>query len=393
MFKLLLVVTFIESLATVLVERGIYFYAYEHLAFSNAMNLSVALSLGVAYIVGALASGPASTRVGEKRLLRWTLVGQCLCHAVPVVAPSVAAVFGVSIGIGLLNGLKWPLIESYVAAGRTRQAAARSIGLFNIAWSASVPLALWVTGPFLALRLPGHWFGPGAVLFIVAGAVNLVSLALIGPLSQRPIHASGADPDRWSAFQHARLRSMLASSRWSMLAAFCLLFVVAPLMPAILIDRLGLETVWAAPFSSVIDGVRLATFVVLWRTTVWHHRPVWLAVAACGVPAGFVLIMAGGGLGFVLLGQVVFGAAMGLAYYSALYYAMLAQNASVDAGGVHEGLVGLGFFLGPLFALMGSRLAASLGGLTTGVLVGVGPLVALCLFAAVWPLCRVNPKR
>ena len=49
------------------------------------------------------------------------------------------------------------------------------------------------------------------------------------------------------------------------------------------------------------------------------------------------------------------------AYTASLYYALVVKNASVDAGGAHEALIGLGFVLGPVAGLVGGALAKPLG--------------------------------
>lgn len=393
MLKLLLFVTFIESLATVMVERGVYFYTHEHLGFTDTANLALALALGVAYVIGALASHRISIRTGEKRLLLLTVTGQLLCHMAPVLAPSAVTVFAVGTGIGLFNGLKWPVIESYVSAGRTGRESARVIGLFNVAWSTSVPMALWITGPLLASYLSGPWLPPGAWLFITAGAINLATLSLLARVNARPTHLPDGHPHRPSTQQLEGLGALLTSSRWSMLACFALLFVVAPLMPTILTTRLGLTVAWAAPFSGFIDVVRVITFIVLWRTSAWHDRSGPLALVALATPIGFFLMVFGTNLALILAGQIVFGTTMGLAYYSALYYAMVVKNASVDAGGIHEGLIGLGFFLGPLVGLVGSSLAGPLNSGMLGMVTGVGPLILICVAGALWPLHQAKRLR
>ena len=47
------------------------------------------------------------------------------------------------------------------------------------------------------------------------------------------------------------------------------------------------------------------------------------------------------------------GVGMGAVYYAALYYGLAVGHADVDAGGTHEGLIGVGYCLGPLVALAG----------------------------------------
>ena len=46
------------------------------------------------------------------------------------------------------------------------------------------------------------------------------------------------------------------------------------------------------------------------------------------------------------LGQILFGVALDLIYYSSLFYSMDASSAKGEHGGVHEAVIGLGNCLG-----------------------------------------------
>ena len=100
------------------------------------------------------------------------------------------------------------------------------------------------------------------------------------------------------------------------------------------------------------------------------------------LPAGLFIYLFGKSLGVVLAGEVLFGLAAGMTYYAALYYAMVVKNASVDAGGVHEGLIGAGFALGPAAGLAGIALKPALGSKVLGTIAGIGPLFVLCAVGA-----------
>jgi hypothetical protein len=117
----------------------------------------------------------------------------------------------------------------------------------------------------------------------------------------------------------------------------------------------------------------------------------WLTLAA--LPAGFWLILLGNSLPVVILGEILFGVAAGFAYTAALYYALVAENASVDAGGAHESLIGIGIGLGPLLGLAGQMLvpfggASSLGPFAALALT-TGPLIAICVSGALFSLLRL----
>jgi hypothetical protein len=70
----------------------------------------------------------------------------------------------------------------------------------------------------------------------------------------------------------------------------------------------------------------------------------------------------------------VFGACSGLLYTAALYYALWLKNAAVEAGGAHEGLIGLGFVLGPLAGIVAQALEPVVGGKVGATLASLSPL-------------------
>jgi hypothetical protein len=174
------------------------------------------------------------------------------------------------------------------------------------------------------------------------------------------------------------------------------LFLLAPLMPEIF-QRLRLDVALATPAAALFDVVRVTSFIVLGQTgRAWRGRALPLALTALLLPIGFLMVLFGSSLGTVLAGEVVFGAASGFAYTAALSYAMVVKNASVDAGGAHEGLIGLGLGLGPLagivgYALSDHRLAVSGAklGYIQGTLIAVLPLLCACVIGALRPMPRL----
>jgi len=80
-----------------------------------------------------------------------------------------------------------------------------------------------------------------------------------------------------------------------------------------------------------------------------------------------------------------------MVYYIGLYYAMLIHNASVEAGGAHEGMAALGLMLGPATALTGTLLLTAAGttaAATMGPIVGIAPVCAWCIFRSMRALKR-----
>ena len=276
--------------------------------------------------------------------------------------------------IGLLYGIKWPLVESLVCANQTPREIATTLGRFNVTWCGAIPLALLAAGPLVEWGYRPPWW--------VAGSVSLVTLALARGLPARVTHLPDDHPERPAAAHLARYQRLLTASRSLLLAAYSLMWLLAALMPDVL-ERLGVPLRWSPALSAVLDVVRVAGFAGLYWWSGWHGRGWPLVVAMVGLPVGFALAVASPNLALALVGQALLGSAAVTVYYAALYYAMVVKNAAVDAGGWHEALIGLGSVIGPACGLVGAQLAgAYLNGLS-GTLAGTLPLVLICLAVAI----------
>lgn len=378
----IIAIVFLECAAATCVERGVFFFSREHVGFSDVQNLWLALATGVAFVVGAFSSHRLAGRLGEKALLALAVALQCLLHIGLVRwAYWPAGLFVGSAAVGLSGGLKWPVIESYVGAGRTPAQTARALGHFNIAWTTSIPVALLLFGPIIKLLPVG--------IFLLAAAMNLASLWLIRPLPARPVHLPDDHLQRPDPRQLVPLRSLLLASRWLMLAAFSSLCILAPLMPGIF-QSLNVDTQGAPALSGLLDAVRVGAFILMQRWVGWHNRAWPLAVTMTALPVSFFMILLGPNLPTVLAGEVVFGAVTGLAYYAALYYAMVVKNASVNACGIHEALLGLALVIGPGSGLLSKALMPLTGNVLAGTLLGIAPLLTVCISRSVRALRGIS---
>lgn len=370
MILALFVLTFLESIAGTLIQRGLYFYTHEQLGFTEGQNLWIAFGFGVVYIAGALVSHRASQKLGERRLLFSCLGGLLVLHALMALFAAPLALILAVLGTAFIQGLKWPVVESYVSAGCAPKQLLPRLGRYNVTWA---------TAGFAAIGCTGFIVGSGApsLFFWCPALLNLLGIALALRLPAAPLHLDHAHPERPAAAELSSIRALLGSARWSMTGSYALLYVLAPLMPSLLAE-LDLTVAQASPIASLLDAVRVLAFGVFGAWAGWHGRrlPMWLAMAA--LPAGFLLILLGGALPLVILGELVFGAAAGFAYTAALYYALVAENASVDAGGAHEGLIGIGLGLGPLSGLAGQLLVGQQLPFTQ-MAGGLGPFVALAV--------------
>jgi MFS family permease len=390
MLVALFLLTFFESIAATLLQRGVYFYTHENLGFSQSQNLWVAFGFGATYIIGAFTSHGLSKRVGERRLLLGSIAGLLVIHSALALFPAawflVLGVFGTAI----IQGLKWPVVESYVSAGRAPKQLLPILSRYNVTWATAGFVAIGVTGFVVGTGIPSLFFWLPALL-------NVGALLLTFRLPPKPEHLDHSHPERPAESELKSMRALLGSARWSMTGSYALLYVLAPLMPSLL-AQLSLPVTLATPVASILDAVRVVTFGALGALAGWHGKraPMWLTLAA--LPTGFLLILLGNSLSLVIAGEVIFGIAAGFSYTSALYYALVSENASVDAGGAHESLIGIGIGIGPLSGLAGQLLVGSrLPFARTGsglqpfaaLALTTLPIIAICVLGALRSLFRL----
>jgi hypothetical protein len=268
--------------------------------------------------------------------------------------------------IGLLQGIKWPVVESFVSAGRLPSDLAATLARFNVTWAVSVPVALAGSGPLIESGFPPSFF-------VAAAVCNVVAIALAFTQPKVPQHLDVDDPARPTGEDLARLAGFLAASRWSMLLSYALLFLLAPLLPELL-EQLSLDVSRATQAAAVLDVARVIAFFTLGRWLGWRGKTWPLVGAIALLPLAFLLMLFGNDVATLLLGEVLFGLCSGLLYTGALYYALLLKNAAVEAGGAHEGLIGIGFALGPLIGLLSRALEPIAGGRVGAVLLSLSPV-------------------
>ncbi|HEY1534981.1 MAG TPA: MFS transporter [Polyangiaceae bacterium] len=377
---------FFASFAGTLLQRGVYFFTHDILGFTQAQNLWLALLVGITYIAGATSSHKLATRFGERRALLGILLALALAHALLAGFSSAVLLVPAIAAIAAIQGAMWPLFESYMSAGETPQSLAPALTRYNISWALSVPASLALAGPLIASGSPRS-------LFVVATALYVGVAVSCSRFPSKPVHLDAGHADRPDERTLVSYRALLLSARFAMIGGYALMYVLAPLMPEIM-KHVGFGIAAAARASGLIDVARLACFVSLFAYSGWHGKKLALLVAVCAMPLGFVLTLFGPSIAAVVPGELLFGGSMGFLYTAALYYAQVVENASVDAGGAHEALIGLGYALGPSAGLIGSALAHGDGpgspGYVRGMAIATAPLIVACVVGALRPLLRAR---
>ncbi len=355
-----LVLSFVASVGTYVVESGIYFLTSGTYRFGEVENYTLGVGLGLTYIAGAVGAGPMLRRLRELHpalTSRLVLMGMMLAMAVLCAVPLAASrllpagsdaappkwpMWVLVLVYSPLTGVMWPMIESYVSGGKAEGALRSAMGRWNVVWSSALVVGALGIAPFVEAR----------------AAEVVLSLAVLHAACVPLLRRFGAEPEPHPAEgPHAAppvYRRLLVTFRWLLPASYVVSSAMMPFLPG-LTRALGVSSATQVLISSVWLVSRTGAFYALQRTHAWHGRW-WLPTLGMGcMLGGFALVALcrvvgadrGVALAMLVGGLALFGVGMASIYVGAIYYAMEVGQAEVDAGGTHEGLIGVGFALGP----------------------------------------------
>lgn len=338
----------LNSFATILYFNYLYFLMRAEFSFNDRQNLELAALLGLIYAVVAWPAGKLAHRFGYFNTLKLgfglmalgLFVGaqlhSAICH--------IMAACVVNVGMCVT----WPTLEAMVSEGESAAEVPRIVGIYNIIWATTYALAFFIGGKLV------EQFGFAATFYIPA-FIMVLQLALtfwlqrhVAEMKQVTTNGSLAqvsppDPHRPSA---KKARSFLQMAWLANPFAYIAINTLLAVMPGIA-AKFHISTGLVGFVCSLWCFARLAAFIVLWRWNGWHYRFRWLVTAFAMLLISFAVILIAPSLVVVLLAQIFFGVAVGLIYYSSLYYSMDVSETKSEHGGIHEAAIGAGNFIGP----------------------------------------------
>jgi predicted MFS family arabinose efflux permease len=407
----------INSFAVVIYFSYLYFFFKHQFGFDDRQNLLLAALIGLVYTIASWQAGKLAGRFGYFNAMKFGfglmaagLVAGLLVHTVAaeIVTASVA-----NIGMCFI----WPTIEALVSEGDTPDHVPHAVGIYNITWAAANAVAFFIGGTLIQkFGYQSIFYVPLAMVVVqfclvfwlekihpkYLGTLNLShSLRPSGerdgvrgfelenrsassPRPSPPLRGGEGeavgqpDPNRPSP---ARAKTFLRMAWLANPFAYVAINTLLAVLPGIA-DKFALSPMFTGFICSLWCFVRLGAFVVLWRWTGWHYRFGWLAVSFAMLILSFAAILLAPGLGVLVAAQIFFGWAIGLIYYSSLFYSMDASETKSEHGGIHEAAIGLGNFIGPgmgAAALYWVPQYANSGAIAVSVLLlgGFGGLLAI----------------
>jgi predicted MFS family arabinose efflux permease len=330
----------LNSFATVIYFNYLYFLFRDKFGFDNKHNLALAALIGLIYMFASWQAGRFAQRCGNFNALKIGFgimaVGLVIGSQLHFVAGAIAAACFVNVGMCFT----WPVLEALVSEGAN---AARAVGIYNITWAAANALAYFIGGTLIVKFGYQSMFYLPLVFVLIQFAMVLwlekIHGAVAGEPGNPPPHdANRPPPARAKSFQ----RMAWLANPFAYIAINTLLAVIPGLAA-----RFGLSPMLAGFVCSLWCFVRLGTFVLLWRWSGWHYRFRWLVTAFCALVLSFATILIVPSLAVLIVAQIFFGVAIGLIYYSSLFYSMDASDTKSEHGGIHEAAIGAGNFFGP----------------------------------------------
>lgn len=336
--SLFYLIEFLNAYTSIYYSNFLFFYLRQAFGFGEVANLLTAAAGGFVYIIAAWQGGKLAQRYGFIRILSLGILVVFSSFFIGMLFPNPAAQIFVyclwTVGICFI----WPALEALVC-DKAGASLSKVIGIYNITWAAGAAGAYFTAGILIEkLGILSLFWLPMGLIIIELALVPLAASRLNKEYARRcPLNIL-VSPDETRRFQRM---AWLANP-------FCYVAIntVIPLIPSIA-EKLHLSTGMAGIVASLWMFARLSSFAVLWQWTGWHYRFRWLAGSYLLLIICFFGVLVSPSLGWFLAAQVGFGLSIGFIYYSSLFYSMnVTENQCANAG-LHEAMIGVGFFIGP----------------------------------------------
>jgi MFS family permease len=397
---------FVNALGSSYYFNYLFFYLRDHFGFTNRDNLCISALYGFVYCLGAWFAGPFGKKNGYFLALKLGFGGMALSMVIGALAPVLLGFTNLALAIEVLvvigwtfaMCLTWPTLQYLLSREQNRQQLSRTAGIYNMGWSGAAALAYLTSGALLDFFSGIKGLPVGReILFWFPALLHFGQLAFL-PKAEKlarsiPSIAEGRrgsekteeEPDS-KATPRAKMFLHLA---WvANPFAYVAVYGLIPVIPA-LAENFHLSATMAGFVCSIWFWSRLGAFLWFSLWPGWHYRFGWLLASYLSAVAGFMAMLLAANLWILVAAQAVFGIAIGLIYYSSLFYSMDTGSSSGKKGGFHEAAIGLGIFLGPGTGVAALYVLPNNANVATWAMSG---LMVIGLFLFLWVRYGLNPK-
>jgi len=365
----------LNSFAVVYYFYYFYFFMQKVHGFDNKANLVLAASNGGTYALCAWWAGKFAQRAGYFTALKLGFFVMLAALTGGLLVDSATGHISVMILTVVGMSFTWPTLEALVSEEEPVGGLQHMVGIYNVVWAATAAIANFFGGVMLdELGFPSLFYVPMGVLVVQLGLTRwLESQAELPAKAQprtsessettatfpqptlNPVASTGGalaletlvtSPTAITTDQRPNAKAFLRMAWLANPFAYIAINTLIAVMPGVA-AHLGLSTTLAGFCCSVWCFSRLAAFAALWRWTNWHYKFRWLLLSYVTLVASFATVLLAPDVAVLMLGQLLFGGAVGLIYYSSLFYSMDLGDTKGEHGGIHEAVIGLGNCAGP----------------------------------------------
>jgi predicted MFS family arabinose efflux permease len=346
----------LNTLATVWYASYLFFFLHDRFGFDNRLNLWVSAFYGFIYIFAAWQCGKfaqrrgfiTSLKVGYGGLTLAMILGSVLKNSI---AGNMLVLFLYTVALLFI----WPALEALVSENETQAGVQHNVGIYNCTWASAAAVAYFIGGGLY------DKLGAKAVFEVPAGIFAL-QFAIAVWLGKKKVESeklrvegenAGGTPALPGHPEETAFHQKIPPKRFLQMAwlanpfAYVGINTVIAVMPGVG-KKLGLSATQVGLFCSVWWFARLATFALLWQWRGWHYKFRWLLASFILLILSFAGLLLAENLALIVVAQVFFGFAVGLIYYSSLFYSMdVGGETQGEHGGLHEAAIGIGVCVGP----------------------------------------------
>lgn len=338
----------------------LFFLLRDHHGFGNLGNLAVSALHGLVFAVGAWQGGRFAQRFGYLTSLQTGFAGMGLSLLAGWFLPAFVPQMVVMVVWTACMCLTWPALEALVSDGEDDRSLPRQVGLYNISWAGMAAVTYFVGGAlFDGLGHLSLFWLPVAIYagqWVVVTWMKRAQGEVRPATRLRDIVAAPHQPEASAYRQPVPPKTFLHLAWLANPFAYMGINTLLAVIPS-LAKELKLSATEAGVFCSLWFFARLGAFVALWRWTGWHYRFRWLLVAFLALILSLGTLLLSRQYWPLVVAQLCFGVAVGLIYYSSLFYSMDVGETQGEHGGLHEAMIGSGICIGPAIGAAGLLLA------------------------------------
>ena len=332
------VAAFLADLSMYLIMTGVPYRALAFGAGALALGL-IPVARGIPYSISTIWAGQLTEGGDRLRAARITVVTAVLAAIAFVLVRNLGGIFGLLVVLGFAMAFYWPAVQAALA-DLEPHGVARSLGWFNMAWSAGKATGFVAGGAILAgLGFPALFLTAALGL---CGVLALIAVPL--PKPRASVHESETP-----RFGSERARAFRRAGWIANAVAYGIATVLNIHYPHWL-KHIGHGEVLLGTYLGLVFASQTASFYVLTHRAGWRHRVAPLLWMQLPMVLALVVLPFLHQPWAILITAPWVGLGLGIAYFASLFYSVEAPLARGRNAGAHEAVLTLGSLVLPLAA-------------------------------------------